>query len=40
VNASYARTPIQRTRAESFVESVMRLDDLADTSTLMKELHA
>jgi 2-methylcitrate dehydratase PrpD len=40
VNVSYARAPIHQTRAEAFVESVMRLDDLADTSTLMKELHA
>jgi 2-methylcitrate dehydratase PrpD len=40
VNASYARTPLATEKAEAFVDKVLRLEDLADTTNLMKELRA
>jgi len=40
VNASYARTPVSEANAQAFVDAVMKLDDLADTSQLLKDLQA
>jgi 2-methylcitrate dehydratase PrpD len=37
-NASYARNPVPEAACKAFVDNIMRLEDLNDTSTLMKEL--
>jgi 2-methylcitrate dehydratase PrpD len=40
VNASYARNPVPESSARAFVDSIMKLDELSDTTTIMKDLRS